>query len=66
MDFIAKVELVQCYHNDSNQAVEAIYHFRIYEGAAVCAMQAEYADGTVVRGVVQEKKHAQAVYQNAK
>jgi len=65
-DFIAEVKLSQCYQNDSNKAIEVIYHFPIYEGAAVCGFEAEYEDGSIVKGLVKEKEAAKQEYEQAK
>ena len=62
LDFIARVKLSQSYRNDSKKALEAIYHFPIYDGAAICGFEAEYEDGRRVKGVVKEKKVAKQEY----
>lgn len=42
-----------------------MYHFPIYEGAAICGLTATYADGTVVEGVVKERDEAAQAYEQA-
>ena len=50
VDFIAKVQISQSYYNDSDSALETVYHFPIYNGATVCGFEAEYEDGRCIKG----------------
>ena len=58
LDFLSEVKLSQCFHNNSNNAMEVVYHFPIDSGAAVCGFQAEYEDGSIVQGLVKERGEA--------
>ena len=66
VDFIAEVKLSQCYHNIENLPIEVTYHFPVDEAAAICGFEAEYEDGSVVKGVVREKNQAREEYQLAR
>jgi Vault protein inter-alpha-trypsin domain/von Willebrand factor type A domain len=65
-DFVAEVQLSQCYYNNTDKNLECTYHFPIYEGAAVCGFEAEYQDCSVVKGIVKEKEAAREEYETAK
>lgn len=65
MDFIAQVQLEQTYQNDTDITLQAVYHFPVFEQAALCDFQAKYSDGTTVQGVVKEKQAAREEYQRA-
>eukprot|EP00961_Rhodomonas_salina_P064293 864411-Rhodomonas_salina.1 len=63
--FIGQVEIAQCYRNTEDVEVEAVYHFPLDSANSVCAFQAEYEDGTVVKGEVKEKGQARKEYSAA-
>lgn len=62
---IARVEVTQSFHNDSDEWREAVYVFPLPEEAAVRAMQIRIGE-RVIAGEIHERAEAQAVYQQAK
>ena len=66
VDFIAEVKLSQCYQNNQSRPIETTYHFPVDQAASVCALKAEYEDGSVVYGKIEEKLKARETYEQAK
>ncbi|KAG0639015.1 hypothetical protein HOY80DRAFT_1022778 [Tuber brumale] len=66
VDLTASHTLTQVYHNSSTKAIaESQYTFPLYESSAVTDFQALVGEKTI-KGVVQEKAKAEAIYQAAK
>ncbi|KNC99654.1 uncharacterized protein SPPG_05035 [Spizellomyces punctatus DAOM BR117] len=64
-DSVASVLVEQSYQNSFNEAaVDAVYIFPLYEGAAVCDFEVEI-DGRKARGEVKEKEEAKKDFQKA-
>ncbi|MCF6226965.1 MAG: marine proteobacterial sortase target protein [Xanthomonadales bacterium] len=61
----ARVEVLQSFHNQSDQWVEASYRFPLPDEAAVDQLKIEVG-GRVLVGEIQEKQLAEKIYQQAK
>ncbi len=59
-----EVTVAQRYRNRETVAVEAVYVFPLEEGAAVCGFEARIGD-RVIRGRVEEREKAFAIYDDA-
>src|SRR5947209_19305457 len=58
------VTIYQTFKNITDETIEAIYKFPIYEGAAVCSLEAD-VDGRKIIGIVKESKEAVQKYEEA-
>ncbi|RUS35443.1 hypothetical protein BC938DRAFT_483544 [Jimgerdemannia flammicorona] len=58
IDTAARVKLIQCYRNDNNFTVDAIYKFPLPPSAAVNDFQVLWDDGTKIVAKVEKKKIA--------
>lgn len=61
----ARVEVLQSFHNTSDQWVEASYRFPLPDSAAVDQLKIEVG-GRILVGEIQEKQAAEKIYQQAK
>ncbi|KAJ1481009.1 von Willebrand factor type A domain-containing protein, partial [Baffinella frigidus] len=64
-DFIAQIELTQCFHNAEDKTVEALYRFPVDQASSVCGFSATFDDGSVVTARVKEKEEAKKEYDEA-
>ncbi|KAL6044894.1 Protein mono-ADP-ribosyltransferase parp4 [Balamuthia mandrillaris] len=64
LDLVAKVVVLQHYHNDNDRAIEAKYVFPLDEMAAVCGFEA-FINGKHIVGEVKEKEKAHKEYKEA-
>ncbi|GAA6005506.1 VIT and vWA domain-containing protein [Rhodotorula paludigena] len=65
VDLSARVQVTQEYRNDSSETLDCSYQFPVPACGAVCAFAMLKADGSRIRGVVQEKEEARATYDEA-
>ncbi|RUO95700.1 hypothetical protein BC936DRAFT_143417, partial [Jimgerdemannia flammicorona] len=65
IDTVARVNLIQCYRNDNNFTVNAIYKFPLPPSAAVNDFQILWDDGTKIVAKVEKKKIASGIYNSA-
>lgn len=65
VDLSARVQVTQEYRNDSSETLDCSYQFPVPARGAVCAFAVLKADGSRIRGVVQEKDEARATYDEA-
>ena len=63
--FLARVTVTQAFENSASQKIEAIYTFPLPDNAAVDDMTLHVGDRTV-RGIIQNREQARAVYEHAK
>lgn len=61
----ARVEVLQTFHNQSDQFVEASYRFPLPDNAAVDQLEIEVGERVLI-GEIQEKQNAERTYQLAK
>jgi Ca-activated chloride channel homolog len=63
--FLARVTVTQIFSNTATQNIEAIYAFPLPQDAALDDMTIRVGDRTV-RGLIQRREDARAIYENAK
>ncbi|KAJ3278701.1 hypothetical protein HK104_002099 [Borealophlyctis nickersoniae] len=64
LDTAVRVDITQTFVNPCEHPIDAKYIFPLYEGAAVCAFEAEI-DGKRILGKLQEKEEALKTYDEA-
>ncbi len=63
--FIARVNVVQEFHNPTNEKIEAVYTFPLPEDSAVDRMEMKVGERTIV-GEIHRREEAREIYQAAK